>query len=313
MNVRPSRPALLTLLAALAAAAGCGRQNPAATAGPVTVSPWPELGPARTLEPGVVVHEVALTTGGRPGDGKVWVYLPDKPPTKPVPGVLVAPAGSPLLFGMALGEGDRAEHLPYVRAGFGVVAYAISGDVPDSVKNSDAAVLAGAREFRDAEAGLADARRALDFLAAKVPAIDPERVYAAGHSSAATLALLAAEREPRLAGCIAFAPCTDVEKRLSGAVRDFNRALPGFADFLKESSPRNHAGQLRRPLFLFHADDDSNVPAAESADFAARVKANNPDVTLVRVPRGGHYQPMVKEGIPRAIRWLKDRTGAPPR
>jgi dipeptidyl aminopeptidase/acylaminoacyl peptidase len=280
-----------------------------AAAGPVAVSPLPELGPGRPVAPGVVLHEVALTTGGRPGDGQVWVYLPEKRPAKPLPAVLIGPAGSTLIWGMALGEGDQAEHIPYALAGFAVVAYAISGPVADDEFNNRPAMLAGVQEFRDAEAGLVDARRAFDYLAAKVPAIDARRVFSSGHSSAATLSLLFAENEPRLAGCIAYAPCTDVEKRLNnGIFRVFNPSLPGYADFIRESSPRTHADKLHCPLFLFHADDDTNLPVADTVAFARQVQQHNKDVTFSRVSRGGHYDSMIQQGVPRAIRWLLDHT-----
>ena len=45
----------------------------------------------------------------------------------------------------------------------------------------------------DAQAGLVNARNALEFVLARVPEVDPKRIYAAGHSSAGTLALLFAE------------------------------------------------------------------------------------------------------------------------
>jgi dipeptidyl aminopeptidase/acylaminoacyl peptidase len=297
---------------------GCGGSGPAGSDGSAaplargtTITPFPDFGAGRQYEPGVLVDEVVLTTGGRLEEGKVWVYLPEKRSAKPIPAVLIAPAGSPLIFGMKLGDGDRAEHLPYVHSGFAVVAYSLNGHLDDAQKSSDAAAIAAARAFRDSEAGLADARRALDFVVAKVPAIDPERLYSAGHSSAATLSLLFAENEPRLKGCIAFAPCSDVEKRLDPRlVQGFGRSIPGFADFIRNSSPRNHASRLACPLFLFHADDDSNVPVAESVAFAESVKETNPKVTFVRAKKGNHYDSMIREGIPRAIRWLRDQSAA---
>jgi dipeptidyl aminopeptidase/acylaminoacyl peptidase len=234
----------------------------------------------------VQVREVALGPG--PSGGKVWVYLPEKPARPKLPCVLIAPAGSPLIHGMELGEEDRDEHLPYVRAGFAVVAYAISGPVDERRQDKGDQVLAAVKAFMAAEAGVADARRALDYALEKVPAIDPARVYTAGHSSAATLSLLVAENEPRVKACVAFAPVTDVRNRLdTQVVAGLSRAVPGFREFVVRSSPITHVARLRCPLFLFHARDDTNVPIRESIALAAALRNTNPHVTFVSVPKGG--------------------------
>ena len=46
------------------------------------------------------------------------------------------------------------------------------------------------------------------------------------------------------------------------------------------------------------------VRATESARFAESLKRTNPQVTYVEVPRGGHYDSMIRDGIPKAIEWL---------
>ena len=86
-------------------------------------------------------------------------------------------------------------------------------------------------------------------------------------------------------------------------------ALLGLADFVVQSSPRTHESRLNCPLFLFHAEDDSNVPVEDSRDFASRLKQAGKDVTFVTVPTGDHYDSMIEEGIPKAIAWLKTKTG----
>src|SRR5205823_3064684 len=126
-----------------------------------------------------------------------------------------------------------------------------------------------------------------------------------GHSSAATLALLVAADDQRVKACAAFAPVTDVEARVGRpAIAQFAGAVPGFDEFMKSSSPRSHLAELKCPVFLFHAKDDTNVPIGESARFAADLKRTNPRVTFVEVPRGGHYDSMIREGIPKAIEWF---------
>src|SRR5262249_27116568 len=127
----------------------------------------------------------------------------------------------------------------------------------------------------------------------------------AGHSSAATLALLIAEHEPRVKACAAYAPVTDVEARLAPAIPELERAIPGYGEFIRASSPKTHADKVKCPVFLFHARDDSNVPVGQTTAFAALLKKSNPQVTLVTPRTGGHSAAMMREGIPKAIEWLR--------
>jgi dipeptidyl aminopeptidase/acylaminoacyl peptidase len=168
-------------------------------------------------------------------------------------------------------------------------------------------VLKSAREFRDARAGLNNAKAALDYLLAKAPEVDPNRIFIAGHSSAATLALLVAEHEPRLKGCASYCGVSDVEERLAWAIPIFDRAIPGYRGFLRFSSPKTHVEKLKCPVFLFHAQDDANVPVTQTTAFADMLKKTNPDVTLDTSARGGHYRSMIDAGIPRGITWMQKR------
>lgn len=283
--------------------AGCGkRPSP-----PLDVKALPGLGPARRIAPGVLLHEVSAPhVDGSPG--KLWVYLPEHPSQAKLPCILIAPAGTPLCYGNDLVADDRPEHLPYVQAGFIVVAYEIDGDVED--RHNLSQILAGARAFRDADAGIADAKVALDYALARVPGVDPNRVYTAGHSSAATLSLQVAEHDPRVKACIAYAPICDVPDRLGERLLSvLDRHIPAFSDFIRQVSPDTNVEALRCPVFLFHADDDSNVPTAEVAGFDQRLERYNHHVTFVRVPTGNHYDSMIQQGIPLAIRWLKSLPG----
>ena len=177
--------------------------------------------------------------------------------------------------------------------------------VADEDRRDEATVLA-ARQFKAAEAGLVNAREALDYALAKVPQIDPARVFTAGHSSAATTSLLVAEREPRVRACVAYAPVADLEKYFGEeALKGLSSAIPGYREFVRRASPHAGAKELRCPLFLFHAEDDEIVNITESANFAREVSRHNPAVTFVRGAGGGHYDSMLEEGVPKAIEWLK--------
>jgi dipeptidyl aminopeptidase/acylaminoacyl peptidase len=238
------------------------------------------------------------------GKTRVWIYLPRKRPKgKKLPLVLIAPAGTRGFHGMALGDGDVAEHVPYARAGFVVAAYEIWGPLVD--EPTDPQAFAAARAYLASDAGLVNARAALTYALKRVPSIDPKRIYAAGHSSSATAALSLAEREPRIKGCIAYAPAVDVVAWLGDTLGFIDQNVPGFQEMIRRSSPSQNAASLRCPVFLFHANDDTNVPVHETAAYAGQLRRHNPRVELVTVPSGGHYDSMIHQGIPRAIRWLK--------
>jgi dipeptidyl aminopeptidase/acylaminoacyl peptidase len=275
----------------------------------------PELPEARTLAPGVSFRAVTFGSGGGypsvPGHGgTLWIYLPEgQHQPRSLPCVLVAPAGTNLLTGSDLGEeGPHPEHIPYVEKGFAVVSYSLDGPLsgpPEQARNEDFARAYAA--FRAAQAGLVNARNALEFVLARLPEIDPARVYAAGHSSAGTIALLLAEHEPRIRACAAYAPCVDLERRLAELIKDpaAPLLLPGIREFVIRSSPMTHEKALTCPLFLFHALDDANVPVNETNALADRLRQQGRQVELVNAHQGGHYDPMLSEGIPRAIEWLQ--------
>jgi dienelactone hydrolase len=281
----------------------------------VAVPRFPDLGSPQHQPSGVTTHEIHLAgvagNGAGPGQAmRMRVYLP---PGDHAPGslgcVLVPPAGTNLLVGCDIDDGSyHDETLPYAQAGFAVVHFSIDG--PADLDNPDDAAMAAAYgQFRAAAAGVVNARNALEFAIAKLPQVDPRRIYSAGHSSAGVLSLLFAAHEPRLAGCIAYAPAADVELRLGEAVNEFGvgQLLPGVGDFVRQSSPKTHAAHIECPVFLFHARDDSNEPFTTSEAFAEQLKGLGKDVTLKLVPTGDHYDSMVREGIPAAIAWLRSR------
>lgn len=263
----------------------------------------PPLGPARRLAAGILWHEVTLARGSM--TSKLWIYLPEHPVTPTLPCVFIAPAGTHLYEGMRLSTGDQPEHLPYVRAGFAVVAYELDGSLPAQGHRSKDIYIA-AQTFKSADAGVDNARTAIDYAFARIPNLDHNRIYTAGHSSAGTVSLLVAEHEPRIKACLAYAPVPDVERRLGHRfIQAVAQGIPDYPEFIARSSPINGVTQLRCPVFLFHADDDSNLPTSQVADFAAQLQKTNAHVTFSRVPTGNHYNSMIQQGIPQGIAWLQ--------
>ena len=119
------------------------------------------------------------------------------------------------------------------------------------------------------------------------------------------MSLLFAEHEPRLAGCIGYAPCYDVTEHLSPMGVAMSMLLPGVVDFAAQSSPATHRKRLKCPVFLFHAEDDSVCEIADSRAFEAQLRQQGTNVTLETVASGDHYDSMIEQGIPKAVEWLK--------
>ncbi|MGC1274647.1 MAG: prolyl oligopeptidase family serine peptidase [Planctomycetaceae bacterium] len=285
----------------------------------IPVPLFPDLGEPTPID-GSDVQTYFVDLGANPAnDGaagmkmSMRVYLPPgEHDPQSLACVLVAPAGTDLLSGMSLDDGDyHDETLPYAEAGMAVIHYSIDGADEVSIDDENP-VSVFYLHFRAAAAGIVNTRNAFEFALAKLPMVDPQKIYTAGHSSAGTLALLAAEHESRLAGAIAYAPAADVESRLkelAEAPMLVTAIFPKVKEFVTQSSPTTHAAILKQPVFLFHAKDDGNVPFADTQRFADRLRENGTDVTLETVETGDHYDPMISDGIPRAIEWISDRSG----
>lgn len=278
----------------------------------VPLPEFPQLGTEKILPGGVAVSQVDLATANRgsntPGSGmSLRVYRPvGTVEDHSLPCILVAPAGTNLMVGNNLDDEDyHDETLPYALSGMVVVAYSLDGGI-DLKSATNVQLLNADQQFRSAAAGVVNGRNALEFALEQLPEVDPNRIYSAGHSSAGTLSLLLAEHESRLAGCIAYAPCTDVPARLQQFTSlPESKILPGLNAFLARSSPTTHIDQINCRVFLFHAQDDTNTPISESRDFKNRLTAAGKTVRLVEASSGDHDDSMVKEWIPRAIEWLK--------
>jgi len=278
--------------------------------GPIETPPLPDIGPGREIGPGVMFHEVRLPGGDKPGfASKLWLYLPSGDHAdQSLPCVLITAGGSSLLKGIHLSECARAEQLPYVRAGFAVLAYELDGALPGGRNASEAEMKEAMARFLAARAGLVNAHVALQFVLKKVPQVDPRRIYTAGHSSAATTAMLFAEHEPTIRGCAAYAPAINLVKHFGAEVVQI---LHGAAldDLTVRHAPINHESKLSCPILLFHARDDGTVPVADTEACAERLNTLGKSVTLVVVPSGGHNDSMIREGIPRGIAWLLELAG----
>lgn len=266
-------------------------------------SETPDGPPFVALADGIEVARILL---GKDTDHpmRVWLYRPTTPAREPRPLAVIGPAGSDLLSGMQLGDGDRAEHLPWVGDGFVVVSFDIDGaaaprETPeDRVRSMNA--------FARANAGVTNARRALEAALKYGGSIDDGRIFAVGHSSAATLALVTSSFEPRIDYVVAFAPVTDLET-LFGPLFAAIEKDPDLRPIVESGSPKRRLKAMKAPVFLFHASGDDTVPIADTKAFAKALEAGGIAVELRTVVGGDHYESMIAEGIPAAIEWAKAR------
>ncbi len=226
--------------------------------------------------------------------------------------VFLAPAGTPLLHGVKIGQEDNMEEIvPYVKAGFVVSIFDLDGDMPEGLSPEQGrayfqAIQSAYDRFVKADAGVLNGKLAIDFVLARVPEVDPKKLYTSGHSSAATLSLLLAAKDKRISKCIAFAPITDLNSRIGDLASDPSAMawFKNFKEYCKTGSPITYASQYRCPIFILHAMDDDNEPFVSTQRFVS--KLNRQSVTFVQERRGGHYAPMVKVGLPKAIKWLNE-------
>ena len=244
--------------------------------------------------------------------GSLFFYLPPgKHPPGSLPCVLITAAGTNLLQGTKIdsisGSGEADEHLPYVQAGMAVMVYEMDGG---QEVDTDAEFKAAFKDYKAAGAGMVNARNAFEYVLQNCPEVNKQQIFSAGHSSAGTAALLFAAHEPRLAGCLAYAPCTNIENfHPPGAYLKLVRAIPSIGGFMKQASPLTHTQRIRCPVFLFVSKDDTVIKLSDTNDFVNKLRGSNQNVKMQTVDFGGHYDSMISRGIPAGIQWINGQTG----
>jgi dienelactone hydrolase len=262
----------------------------------------------KVVTPGVRAAKIQIT---RPDNNRampIQVYLPENAPSaKGLPCVLVPPAGTRLFHGASLDADVSAnvEHVPYALAGFAVVTFPLDGPLEMEEPN-DPQLIAAGRAFVAAKGGILNAKAAVGY-ALKDLHVDPKRLYIAGHSSAATLALQVAENDPRIKACIAYAPAVNLESHFNktGALNVLEQAIPGFIHYAQTYSPHRKMAALKCPLFFFQAADDSVIDTEQNRNFVRTIRKTNKKVSYIEEESGDHFDAMVQNGIPKAIAWLK--------
>lgn len=289
--------------------------QPNATLPTSTARDFPKLGEPKPFgNSGIVWHRIELPRQGGP-PLKLNVFIPKGTHAdKSLPVVFEAPAGTPLLHGASIEVPQpNTEFLPFTEAGMITISFDIDGAMPSNASPADAdnfiRFLSKAySSFVAADAGVENGKMAIDFALARLPMADPSRLIIWGHSSAATLSLLLASKDPRISRCIALAPITDLKPRLGDILTQepaMSKFLPNFNTYLVTGSPITHISKLRCPVFIAHAKNDDNEPFQATKDYVEALRKAGGKVNFLELEREGHYQPLLDAGIPKALDWLK--------
>ncbi len=213
--------------------------------------------------------------------------LPDVSPGTQVPCLFYNPAGATAFSGKSAGTAEIDPMLPYVKAGFAVVIYGTDGGTVEITERTSIRSLAKqADQYARAHAGLINARHAIDFVLQEFPQIDAKRLYTIGHSSGGKQALLVAAADPRIAGCVAWAPgcrVSDEEAQLLNSLGRIQRDLP--ISLLEQSNPMLFAERIKVPLLLVHSSSDEMVPSDDVLGFGERVSGAD----VLAVPSQNHF------------------------
>ncbi len=97
-------------------------------------------------------------------------------------------------------------------------------------------------------------------------------------------------------------------------------SLPGDPKHTKwysrmDYDPIEVLARVKVPIAFFFAEDDPWVPVEESMALVRRATRGNPDVTIQRVPKTGHYMEVGANGqvsddsLAQLLRWLRQRRG----
>ena len=138
----------------------------------------------------------------------------------------------------------------------------------------------GAREYFLGEVD--DVLAAADHLA-RLPYVDPQRIYLGGHSTGGTLALLAAESSGRFAAVFAF-----------GAVMDVTRYPPSIvpltfpqqtSDERRLRSPANWIAGIVSPVYLIEGAE----PPGNLEDLDEMCVTRKPELHCISVPGADHF------------------------
>jgi dipeptidyl aminopeptidase/acylaminoacyl peptidase len=197
-------------------------------------------------------------------------------------------------------RGHLYEHyIPYVREavtrGYVVIAPEYRGSIGYGRELYEAIDYGGAE--------VDDVVTAVEVLASRYPAVDPERVAIIGWSHGGMIALLSAARNPTVFGAVAaLVPVTNLFHRLASKGVERQRQLidprnrmggtpAERREVYRDRSPLFQVDKLTMPVLVHLADNDEDVTIEEGMQLVDALRARKPALATTKVyaaPPGGH-------------------------
>jgi len=193
--------------------------------------------------------------------------------------------------GPAVGAADWQRSQPFRDAGFVVMLPILRGE---NGRPGDYSM------FYDEVDDVLAAAEAL----ARLPDVDADRIYLAGHSAGGTQALLAALASHRFRAVASFSRSPDFAALVSlPGADDVVPYAPGDPDEIRLRSPQAFATSFPCPVRLFWGTEEPGV-ADDNRGTLQRSSAVGLDVVGIEVP-GGHVT-MMAAAIPLAIEFFRE-------
>lgn len=221
---------------------------------------------------------------------KAWLFIPRGAENAPTAAVLRIPAGGNLFKPAVLGLGTVPEIEPYVTASFVTMVMSFRGTLDNPGR------------FDTSRGGLDDVLAALEFLKEQ-PEVDPKNVFIAGHSSAASLALRAAQSSTIPRAAAAFSPAADYSEFYKDRLAEVSEET---RKYIADSSPLTHAAETKCPVLLTHGTVDDVVAVSQSERMASELKKAGKTCEFIKIPQGDHYFSMLKAGVPISVFWFSE-------
>jgi dienelactone hydrolase len=279
----------------------------------IDVKQLPTIGTIKN-DPEVMVYQVAFPRGTHVS--RFLVFMPTQPAKAKLPCIFVAPSATAPLYGQTIDEETVVywRYINYAKAGYAVIAYDIDGYIDQIgrineatlVTQPDKLVISSLKAYKASDAGVLNAKLAIDYAVARLPQIDPDAMYVAGAGAGGTTSLMVAATDKRIKAAIAYSPTIDIPKQYSSLVETISKTVPGYKDFIDRSSPHRNIEKMNKPIFIFHDDRLTETSLEDTTNFVALVKKNNPSISLTHdrdkeFPNGDD---MTSTSIKQSIEWL---------
>jgi dienelactone hydrolase len=202
--------------------------------------------------------------------------------------------------GFELGAADWDMAVPYWKAGFILMVPMLRGENGQQ----------GTFSFLYDEVD--DVLAAAEQLA-KIPGVDPSRIFLAGHSAGGTLTLLAIEASQRFRAAASFDGSPDQQLLYNGSASKpgTHREVvfdPKDARELQVRSPLAYARSVKTPVRLYYSDEAAIIIKLPSRRFVEIARAQGVNAATVGV--SGTHMSHVTQAIPRSIAFFRQSLGA---